>query len=75
MLESVQWEYRVETFGSFFRSPKDEALESTLDEWGVEGWEVISVFKSSGGGSEKITVVAKRPLSQAARRRRSWESG
>lgn len=74
MLESVQWEYRVESFGTFFKAPKDEALEGALDEWGVEGWEVISIFKSSYGGSERITVVAKRRLSATARRKPSWES-
>lgn len=72
MEETTQWEYRVETFGSYLSAPKDEALESALDEWGEDGWEVISVFTRSSG--EKITVVAKRTLSAATRRRRSWES-
>ncbi|MGD2155334.1 MAG: DUF4177 domain-containing protein [Anaerolineales bacterium] len=74
MTKAIQWEYRVEMFGSALRSPKEEELESVLNEWGEEGWEAISVFQASG--SNKIRVVAKRPLSSTERRRRSrpgWE--
>ncbi len=70
MAETARWEYRVETLGTFWSSPKDEDLEAALDEWGEEGWQVISLYKSGSG--EKVTVVARRPLSLAARRRRSW---
>jgi len=34
--EIKQWEYRVQTIGSFFGA-KDEDIQSTLDEWGSEG--------------------------------------
>jgi hypothetical protein len=37
MAEPIQWEYRLETFGSFFSAPKDEDLQNSLDEWGEEG--------------------------------------
>lgn len=66
--EIKQWEYRVQTIGSFFGT-NDELIQSTLDEWGVEGWEAIHVFTPENSG--KITIVAKRPLMQRGRRRRS----
>ena len=66
--EIKQWEYRVQTIGSAFGT-KDEHIQATLDEWGIEGWEAINVFTPSGSG--KITIVAKRPLTDRARRSRS----
>ena len=68
MTESTQWEYRVKTIGHFWGT-KDENIEATLDEWGDEGWEVFVVYTPEGSG--KVTMVAKRPLTEAARRRRS----
>jgi hypothetical protein len=62
------WEYRVQTIGSMFGT-KDELIQATLDEWGGEGWEAINVFTPEGSG--KITIVAKRPLTDRVRRRRS----
>ena len=69
--EIKKWEYRVQTIGSVFGT-KDEQIEATLDEWGLEGWEAINVFTPSGSG--KITIVAKRPLTERARRIRSMPS-
>lgn len=69
MDRQTQWEYRVETFGSIFRSVKPEDLEATLDEWGEDGWEVVTVYPLPN--STKVAVVAKRPLTVSARRRRS----
>lgn len=66
--EIKKWEYRVQTIGSVFGT-KDENIEATLDEWGLEGWEAINVFTPSGSG--KITIVAKRPFTERARRIRS----
>lgn len=66
--EIKQWEYRVQTIGSVFGT-KDEQIEATLDQWGMEGWEAINVYTPSGSG--KITIVAKRPLTDRARRRKS----
>jgi hypothetical protein len=63
--EYKQWEYRVQTIGSMFGT-KDEHIQSTLDEWGAEGWEAINVFTPENSG--KITIVAKRPLTERARR-------
>ena len=69
MAESTLWEYRVDTIGGVFGT-KDELIEATLNEWGAEGWEAVSVYTPEGSG--KVTLVAKRPLTEAARSRRSW---
>lgn len=66
--EIKQWEYRVQTIGRFFGT-KDEHIQATLDEWGLEGWEAINVYTPSGSGN--VTMVAKRPLTERARRMRS----
>ncbi len=66
--EIQQWEYRVQTIGGTFGT-KDEMIQSMLDEWGAEGWEAISVYTPSGSG--KVTLVAKRPLTQRSRRART----
>lgn len=66
--EYQKWEYRVQTIGSVFGT-KDEVIEKTMDEWGEEGWEALSVYTPYGSG--KITIVAKRPLTERARRMRS----
>jgi len=64
-------EYRVQTIGGIFGT-KDEHIQATLDEWGAEGWEAINVFMPEGSG--KITIVAKRPLTERARRMRTLPS-
>jgi hypothetical protein len=66
--EIKQWEYRVQTIGSVFGT-KDELIQDTLDDWGAEGWEAINVFTPEGSG--KITIVAKRPLTERTRRMRN----
>lgn len=71
MDEYTLWEYRVQTIGSIFGT-KDEQIEATLDQWGDEGWEAINVYTSYG--SSKVTIVAKRPLTERARRMRSMPS-
>ena len=72
MTEEIKfWEYRVQTIGGIFGT-KDELVQSTLDEWGAEGWEAINVFTPENSG--KITIVAKRPLAERTRRMRSMPS-
>jgi hypothetical protein len=66
--ETQLWEYRVQTIGGIFGT-KDELIETALNEWGEEGWEAINVYTPEGSG--KVTMVAKRPLTDRARRRRS----
>jgi hypothetical protein len=68
MAETIQWEYRVQTIGSMFGT-KDENIQDTLNEWGEDGWEAINVYTPEGSG--KVTMVAKRPLTERARRQRS----
>ena len=65
------WEYRVLTIGGVFGT-KDEDIEAVLNEWGAEGWEATQVYTPSGSG--KVTLVAKRVLTSAARRQRSMPS-
>jgi hypothetical protein len=68
MTEQTQWEYRVQTIGSMWGS-KDESIQATLNEWGEDGWEAVSVYTPYGSG--KVTIVAKRPLTDNVRRERS----
>ncbi len=69
MEEIKQWEYRVRTIGGILGT-KDELVETLLNEWGLEGWEATQVYTPSQSG--KVTIVARRPLTASARRRRSW---
>jgi hypothetical protein len=62
--QTVQWEYRVLTVGSVFGGAKDEQVEATLNEWGLEGWEAVNVYTSIN--SSRATLVAKRPMTAAA---------
>jgi hypothetical protein len=72
MAEEIKpWEYRVQTIGGFFGT-KDEHIQATLNEWGSEGWEAIHVYNPSGSGN--VTIVAKRLLTDRARRMRSMPS-
>lgn len=67
--EIKQWEYRVQTVGGFFTGVKANVLEELLNEWGEDGWDVVSTHIIEN--ANKINVIAKRPLTAAARRRRS----
>jgi hypothetical protein len=67
--ESQKWEYRVQTVGSFWSGVKADELEQLLNEWGEEGWEVVSTHILEN--ANKINVIAKRPLSSTTRRFRS----
>ena len=69
MAENTPWEYRVGTFGTFFSGMKDEEMEAALNEWGMDGWEVISA--RSIENTSKVVIIAKRPLTTSTRRRRS----
>jgi len=67
--EIKQWEYRVQTVGGFFSGVKAEELEELLNEWGEDGWEVVSTHTIEN--ANKINVIAKRPLTDRVRRERS----
>ncbi len=68
MDEINKWEYQVLTIGSVFGA-KDEQISATLNEWGESGWEVFNVYTPTN--SSKVTIVAKRPLTDAVRRHRT----
>jgi hypothetical protein len=70
MAESNQWEYLAMSVGSFWNMPNDEDLESALNELGQDGWEIVSAFAQRA--SNKVRVIAKRPLTADRRRRRTW---
>src|SRR4030043_1005440 len=56
MNEITKWEYRVENLGSVLKSPNDDEIEATLNDWGSEGWEMISVIQHSS--TNKVRIVA-----------------
>jgi hypothetical protein len=68
MNEKTLWEYRVLTIGHIWGT-NDGDIEQTLNEWGTEGWEAIMVYTPEGSG--KVTMVAKRPLTEDEIRRRT----
>lgn len=73
MYEDIkQWEYRVQTVGAFFSGVKADELEGLLNEWGEDGWEVVSTHIIEN--ANKINVIAKRPLTDLVRRERSRPS-
>ncbi len=72
MSETLQWEYRVQSVGSAMSGLKDEVLEALLNSWSEEGWEVMQVVPLTG--SNKVRVVARKQLTRADLRERSWPS-
>lgn len=70
--EIKQWEYRVETVGGFWTGVKADVLEQLLNEWGEQGWEVVSTHILEN--QNKINVIAKRLLTDRMRRMRSMPS-
>ena len=70
--ELKQWEYRVQIVGGFFTGIKVDALEEMLNEWGEEGWEVVSTHIIEN--ANKVNIIAKRPLTDRVRRERSRPS-
>ncbi|MBK9209053.1 MAG: DUF4177 domain-containing protein [Anaerolineales bacterium] len=56
MAEEVsKWEYRVQTVGSLWSGVKADELEQLLNEWGEEGWEVVSTHILEN--ANKINVI------------------
>jgi hypothetical protein len=73
MYEDIkQWEYRVQTVGGFFTAIKVDEMEELLNDWGEEGWEVISTHIIEN--ANKVNIIAKRPLTDRIRRERSRPS-
>lgn len=69
MSELNQWEYCVKTFGTFFKGVRDQELETELNQWGEEGWEVVA-FRAIEN-TNQAQVIAKRPMDRTTRRWRS----
>jgi hypothetical protein len=69
MPETNQWEYRVKTYGSFFKGVKDDELETELNQWGEEGWEVVAYRLVEN--TNQAQLIARRPLTRESRRWRS----
>lgn len=67
--EFSKWEYRAETFGGFWKGIKVEEMQEDLNQWGEQGWEVVSA--TGFENYNKIYVIAKRPLTRETIRRRS----
>ena len=67
--EMQKWEYRVETVGTFWSGVKADVLQTLLNEWGEEGWEVVSTHILEN--ANKINVIANPPFTARARRARS----
>lgn len=67
--ETKQWEYRVQTVGTLWSGVKADELEQLLNEWGEEGWDVVSTHILEN--ANKINVIAKRPLTRETIRHRS----
>lgn len=70
--EIKQWEYRVQIVGGFFTGIKAGEIEEMLNEWGEEGWEVVSTHIIEN--ANKVNIIAKRPLTDRVRRERSRPS-
>lgn len=70
--ELLKWEYRVQTVGGFWTGVKADEFELLLNEWGEEGWEVVSTHIIEN--QNKINVIAKRPLTPETIRKRSMPS-
>jgi hypothetical protein len=69
MADYTKWEYRTQKVGSSWKGPNDIDIESMLNEWGEEGWEVFQIVSLES--SLKLLVIARRPLTTAALRRRN----
>lgn len=68
-MEAEKWEYHVETAGSFWSAPKPEDLQTLLNAMGADGWKLVSAYTLPN--SNQITLIARRPLTDRARRERS----
>lgn len=71
MAPEIEWEYQVFTVGSHLRGLKDEEMGALLTNLAADGWEIINV-DFPGGSRPK--VVARRPMPEAEKRKRSWPS-
>lgn len=69
-MAETQWEYRIVSAGSFLNQPKDEDLETLLNELGAQGWEVVVAHNQEG--TNKVRIIAKRQLVGRPVRKPAW---
>lgn len=69
-MPDTHWEYRVVTTGTTFSQPKDDDLETLLNELGTEGWEVVAAHNLEG--SNKVRIIAKRQMDGRPARKSTW---
>jgi hypothetical protein len=60
-----RWEYRIERFvdfGDIGDQERRASITGQLDEWGQEGWELVSVVVGPAGAArQRYALVFKRP--------------
>jgi hypothetical protein len=61
-------QYRVETLGGSFSAAKDEEIEAVLNEWGEEGWLLISAYPI---GDNKVRLIAHLP-DEEGKKKTGW---
>jgi hypothetical protein len=70
MKNHLRWEYYVETLGSTWKTSRDDELTAVLNELGNDGWEIFHTEQLPS--SNKLRLIAKRPLSGPVRKEKSW---
>ncbi len=68
-MDEPSWEFRVETVGSWIRSPKDAQVTDVLNAWAEEGWELVTALPRER--SQAVTLIGRRLLTRDERRRRT----
>ena len=66
----MQWEYMTTTLlaGGFFTGLVDGCkMKLELNQFGAQGWELVSVFDTNKlqGGTLEVVAILKRPLKKA----------
>jgi len=67
-MKHIQWEYRVITTKSHWRSLEDGDLQEALNKMGQRGWEAVSVTPFPGSAGTKYVFVMKRPRARKSLR-------
>jgi hypothetical protein len=65
-----KWEYHVEEVGTFWNGVKPEEMQELLNAMGQDGWILVSAFPIQG--SNKVTLIARRPLTTRPARQSTW---
>ena len=65
-----KWEYHVEEVGTFLSGAKPEEMQELLNAMGQDGWMLVSAFPIQG--SNKVTLISRRPLTTRPARQSTW---